>query len=59
MVTAVQCYTVLLQAEEIVREQLEELIINYRENPDLQNLIDSIQADVSTTTTIVSLLPGR
>ena len=37
----------ILQTEEIVREQMEELIINYREDPDLQNLIDAIQSEVS------------
>ena len=37
----------ILQTEEIVQEQLNELIVNYREDPDLQNLIDALQADVS------------
>ncbi|XP_065896761.1 tetraspanin-33-like [Dysidea avara] len=33
-------------SEELVREQLEELIVEYRNNPDLQNLIDDIQSDL-------------
>ncbi|XP_065896750.1 tetraspanin-17-like [Dysidea avara] len=34
------------ETEEIVREQMEELIVEYRNDPDLQNLIDSIQSDL-------------
>ena len=36
-----------VQSEELVREELMELIVGYRDDPDLQNLIDTIQSDVS------------
>ena len=36
------------QTEEVIREQMEELIVQYRNDPDLQDLIDGIQSDVST-----------
>ena len=38
----------MFQTEDIIREQMEELIKEYRNDPDLQDLIDSIQSDVST-----------
>ncbi|XP_065896746.1 tetraspanin-33-like isoform X1 [Dysidea avara] len=34
------------ETEDIIREQMEELIKEYRNDPDLQDLIDSIQSDL-------------
>ncbi|XP_065896748.1 tetraspanin-17-like [Dysidea avara] len=34
------------ETEDIAREQLKELIIEYRNDPDLQNLIDTLQSDI-------------
>ena len=43
---------VWLQAEEAVHEGLENAIVNYYNDPDLQSLIDYVQADVSHQTVI-------
>ena len=45
-------FVVWLQAEEAVHEGLSNAIVNYYNDPDLQSLIDYVQADVSHQTVV-------